>query len=218
MLEAPRLVAGFHDLAMVGETVEECGCHLRIAKHRRPFTESKVCRDDDRGALVEPADQVEQELTSGLGQRQIDEFIEDDEVEARKVIGHPTLLAVACLYFQPVNQVNDIVEASTCAVTDERTRNCNGEMALACSCAADKDDIALVGDKGAGGQLAHQGFIDGRICKIKVIDVFRQRQLGDSELVTNGACLLLSDFRLQEVTDKRGGSYCRLIPLPMTSS
>lgn len=55
----------------MGQAVEECCRHLGITKHRRPFAEGKVRRDDDRGALVEPADQVEEELTSGLRERQI---------------------------------------------------------------------------------------------------------------------------------------------------
>jgi hypothetical protein len=42
---------------------------------------------------------VEQELTTGLSERQIAKLIEDDEVEACEVIGHPTLLAVARFRF-----------------------------------------------------------------------------------------------------------------------
>jgi hypothetical protein len=34
---------------------------------------------------------MEQQLTTGLGKRQIAEFIEDDEVEAGEVIGKPPL-------------------------------------------------------------------------------------------------------------------------------
>jgi hypothetical protein len=66
----------------VGQAVEQCGCHLRIAEHRRPFAKGKVCGDDDRSALVEPVDQMEDELTTGLRERQITEFIEDNEAEA----------------------------------------------------------------------------------------------------------------------------------------
>ena len=34
------------------------------------------------GVLVEPADQVEEQLSAGLGKGQIAEFVEDDEVHA----------------------------------------------------------------------------------------------------------------------------------------
>ena len=106
---------------MVCQSVEERGRHLRIAEHRRPFAESEVRGHNDRGALVEPADQVEQELTSGPREGQIAEFIEDDEVEAREVIGYSTLLAAACFRFQAIDKINDIIEAPTRPVTDKRT-------------------------------------------------------------------------------------------------
>ena len=52
---------------MVGEPVEQRGGHLGVAEHGRPFAERQVGGDDDRGALVEPADEMEQELAAGLG-------------------------------------------------------------------------------------------------------------------------------------------------------
>ena len=57
--EAPTIVAGFHDIAMVSQAVEQCGGHLGVTKHAGPFTERKVGGDDDRRALVEPADEME---------------------------------------------------------------------------------------------------------------------------------------------------------------
>ena len=67
---------------MVGEPIEQRGGHLGVAEDGGPFTERQVGGDDDRGPLVEPTDQVEQELPAGLGEGQVSEFVEDDEVEA----------------------------------------------------------------------------------------------------------------------------------------
>ena len=59
VLEAPTLIAGLDDVAVVGETIEECGGHLWVAEHARPFAEGEIGGDDDRGAFVEPADEME---------------------------------------------------------------------------------------------------------------------------------------------------------------
>jgi len=75
VFEAPALVAGLDDIAMMSESVEQCGRHLRIAEDAWPFTECKIGRDDDRGSLVEAADHVEQQLSAGLGEGQITEFV-----------------------------------------------------------------------------------------------------------------------------------------------
>jgi hypothetical protein len=45
----------------VGEPVEQRGGHLGIAEHAGPFAEAEVGGDDDAGALVELAQQMEQQ-------------------------------------------------------------------------------------------------------------------------------------------------------------
>ena len=65
---------------MVSEAVEQRGRHFWIAKDARPFAEGEVGRDDDRGALIETADEMEQQLPAGLGEGEIAEFVEDDSL------------------------------------------------------------------------------------------------------------------------------------------
>jgi hypothetical protein len=71
--------AGLDDIAVVGQPIEQRGRHLGVAKHAWPFSEGQIGGDDDGGAFVEPADEVEQELTARLSKGQIAEFVEDDE-------------------------------------------------------------------------------------------------------------------------------------------
>ena len=52
VLEAPAVVAGLDDVAMVREPVEQSGGHLRIAEHGGPFAEGEVGGDDDRSAFI----------------------------------------------------------------------------------------------------------------------------------------------------------------------
>ena len=83
--EPPAFVAGLDDIAVVCEAVEECGGHLRITKDAGPFAEGEVGGDVNRGPLIEPADQVEEELTASLGEGQIAEFVEDNKDKPRRV-------------------------------------------------------------------------------------------------------------------------------------
>ena len=104
---------------MVGEAIEQCGRHLGIAEDAGPFAERQVGGDDDRGALVEPADQMEEQLPASLGEGQIAEFIEDDEVEPGEVVGDPALFAATMLGLQAVDQIDNVVEAAARAVADQ---------------------------------------------------------------------------------------------------
>jgi hypothetical protein len=40
--EAPALVIGFEDLAVMRQAVEQCGRHLRILRNAGPFTEFQI--------------------------------------------------------------------------------------------------------------------------------------------------------------------------------
>ena len=56
---------------------------------------------------------MEEELSSGLSERQITEFIEDDEVHSGQVIGEPTLPSVAGLGLEPVDEIDHVVKPAT---------------------------------------------------------------------------------------------------------
>ncbi len=60
---------------MMRQSVEERGRHLGVAEDGRPLPEGEVGGDDHRGAFVEPADQVEEQLPAGLGEGQVANLI-----------------------------------------------------------------------------------------------------------------------------------------------
>ena len=68
VLEAPTVVPGLDDVAVVGQTIEQRAGHFGVDKDARPFAEGEICRHDDGRALIELADQIEQQLTTGLCQ------------------------------------------------------------------------------------------------------------------------------------------------------
>lgn len=105
---------------------------------------------------------MEEQLAAGLREGQIAEFVENDEVEAGEIVGHATLFTCPGLGFQPVDQINDVEEAAAGAAPDEGTGDRDGEVGLAGPFAADQDNIALVGDEGARGQVFDQTFVDWR--------------------------------------------------------
>ena len=128
VLEAPALVAGLDDVAMMGQPVEQRRRHLGVAEHARPFAERQVRRHDHRGLLVEPTDQVEQQLPASLGERQVAEFVEDDEVLPAKIVGQPPLAPGPALGLKSVDQIDDIEEPASGAAADARAGDCDGEM------------------------------------------------------------------------------------------
>lgn len=60
-LEAIAVVASFQNVAAMGEAIEQGGGHLGVTKDARPFAEAQVGGDDDAGAFVELAQEVEEQ-------------------------------------------------------------------------------------------------------------------------------------------------------------
>jgi hypothetical protein len=127
-MRPPAFVAGLYDLAMVGQAIEKRCRHLGVAKDARPFGEGEVGGDDNRRALVKPADQMEEQLPTGLCKGQIAEFVQHDEVETGQVIRHAALSASPRFALQPIDQIDDIVESAPGSAADAGSRDGNGQM------------------------------------------------------------------------------------------
>src|SRR4029077_2700169 len=118
VFEAPGLVAGLDDFAVMGQAIEQRGRHLRVAEYARPVAEREIGGDNDRAAFVEPADQREEQGAASLSERQVAEFVEDDEVEPGQIIGKPSLPAGASFALQPIDEIDNSVKAASCASAD----------------------------------------------------------------------------------------------------
>ena len=116
---------------MMCQTIEERGRHLRVAKHTGPIAKGQIGCDDDGSALIEPADQMKEQLATGLSKRQIAEFVENDEVHAREVFGESPLPAGAGFALQPIDEIDDGIEAAPGAAADAGPRNRYGQVRLA---------------------------------------------------------------------------------------
>lgn len=61
---AVAVVAGFQNVAAVSEPIQERGCHLCVVEYLGPFGEAEIGGDDHAGALVEFAQEVEQQCSA----------------------------------------------------------------------------------------------------------------------------------------------------------
>ena len=131
IFETVTVIAGFDDVAMVGQAVEQRDGHLGVAEDLGPFTEGEIGGDNQAGALVEFAQQMEQQGAAGLRERQIAEFIENDQVDLHEPVGDLARLAVSFLLFQRVDELDSGEAAySEAMVSDGLHADGGGEMVL----------------------------------------------------------------------------------------
>src|SRR5436309_4822832 len=114
---------------------------------------------------------MKEQLTAGLSEGQIAEFVENDEVHAREIFGEPPLPAGAGLALQPIDEVDDGIETAPGAAADAGPRNRYGQMRLAGAGSTDQHGVALFGEKGAARQTPDQRLVDWRAGEVEVVDV-----------------------------------------------
>src|SRR6201993_4152203 len=112
---------------------------------------------------------MKEQLPAGLSEGQITEFVENDEVHAREILRQPPLPAGAGFALQPIDEVDDGIEAASGAAADAGPGNSYGQMRLAGAGSADEHSIALFGQKGAARQIADQCLIDRRAGEAEVV-------------------------------------------------
>src|SRR5580692_6654773 len=76
VLEAPTVIAGLDDVAMMRQAIEHGGGHPSVAEYLRPIGKSQIGGDQQRRVLVQFADQVEQQLATRLGEWQIAQLVD----------------------------------------------------------------------------------------------------------------------------------------------
>lgn len=119
---------------------------------------------------------MQQQLAAGLGE-QIAEFVENDEVETSQIVSEPSLASGARFGFEPIDAIDGGEEAPPRAGTNTPAGDGDCEMRFARFGSTDKDDVALLGNEGAAGEIAHQSFIDRRIFEGEVVNILGERQL-----------------------------------------
>ena len=93
-------------------------------------------------------------MAAGLGEREIAEFIEDDDVEASEIVGDASLSAGSTFGLELIDEIDGGEEPSARSGADAAARDGDSQMRLACAGPADQDDVALLGDEAAAGRIA----------------------------------------------------------------
>ena len=117
------------------------------------------------------------------------------------MIGQPALPAAAGLGLEAIDEIDDVVEAAAGAAADAASGNGDGQMGLAGAGPADQHGVALLGEEGPAGKIAHEGLVDRGAGELEVVEVLCQWQPGDGELVSDRTRLLLADLRGQQFAD-----------------
>ena len=145
----------------MGQPVEQCGRHLGIAEHARPFTEAEIGGDDNAGALMELAQEMEEQRAAGCTERQVAQLVQNDEIGMNEAIGDLPGSALCLLLIEGIDQFDGREEPNTFAVVLDGLHADGGrQMGFSCAGAADQNDVVGFVDELAAMELAHERLVD----------------------------------------------------------
>ena len=96
--------------------------------------------------------------------------VEHDEVHAVEMVGETALAFGAGLGFELVDEIDHVEEAAAGAAADAGAGDADGEVRLAGACAADRRQVALLGEEPAAGEVAHERLVDRRGVEGELVD------------------------------------------------
>lgn len=109
------------------------------------------------------------QLSAGLREGEIAEFVEHDEVEPAEQVGGASLAGAAGLGVELVDQVDDVEEPSAGAVSDAGPDDADGQVGFSRARAADQHEIALLLKERPARKVPHQGLVDRRAPEAELV-------------------------------------------------
>jgi len=191
----------------MGETVEQSRRHLRVAEHGGPFAKAQIGRDDDAGPLVELAQQMEEQRSAGGAERQVAQFVQDDEVRVGKPSRNLSGPSLKLFLFEGVDEFDGGEEPDALAVMfDGLDADRRGEVRLPRAGAADQDDVVCVLQKLAAVKLSYERLVDLAAGEVEAGKVAIVWEAGRLELVGGRSDFSVGRFRLQELRQDRNAA------------
>ena len=129
----------------MGPAIEQGGRHLGGAEHSGPLAEAQVGADDGAGALIELAEQVEEQGAAGGAERQVSELVQDHEIQPDQALGDLASPSLRLFLLQCIDEFDGREEPDLLAVMldglDTKRRR---DMGLAGSRTADQDNVVVL--------------------------------------------------------------------------
>ncbi len=102
---------------------------------------------------------MEQQLAAGLAERQIAEFVDDDDIVAQQRLGKPAAATGGLLLLELIDQIHQVEEPAACTAADDRRCHADTEVRFTRARATCRATPLMAGQ----GHDRMAGLADGRL-------------------------------------------------------
>jgi hypothetical protein len=169
-------------VAVVQQPIEDRRRHDWIGEHRSPLGDAPVRRDQHGAGLIAPADQLQEQMRRVGLERQVTEFIDDQQF----CLGVAEQLLIEPLFAVRLGEAGDQChrrrELDAVAGEDRFLAERDGEMRLADARRPEQQHVLAVGDPARGRQVAHLPRVDRRLrLEVEACQVLHCREVRELE-------------------------------------
>jgi hypothetical protein len=118
----------FQDVASVSEPVKQCTGESLGAKDLGPFLEGQVGGYHEAVMLIGPANDFEEQLGPGLGERDISQFIDDQEMESLELFMQSLKPFFLPALHELSDQIGGCIESNVSSLSTRRKRQGTDQM------------------------------------------------------------------------------------------
>lgn len=144
----------------MGEAVEQRRGDFGVAEDGGPFGEAEIGGDDNACALVEPAQQMEEQRPARGAEGQVSKLIQDDQIKACQVVSDLPGLAAHLFLLKGIDQLDGREEAHLFAMVFDGLDTEGGrDMRFPCARPPDQYDILGAIEEVTPVELPNQGLV-----------------------------------------------------------
>jgi hypothetical protein len=170
---------GFQDVASVSKPVKKSPGESLGAKDLGPFLEGQVGGHHEAMMLIGPADDLEEQFGSGLGEGNISEFIDDQEMESLELFMQSLQSFFLPALYELRDQVRGCVEVNVSALGTSGKRQGTDQMRFTGSGVSDDQHVFPFVEILSSQELPNQRLIDrGLSVEVIGIDGFNHGEIG----------------------------------------
>ena len=183
----------------MGQPIEQCAGEALVAECGRPLVEGQVGGDDCGAALIAGADQLEQQLSAGLGERHEAQFVDDQEFDS----GHLPLQAQQPALVPGLNHLMDDGggrdEAGFDAALAGGKAEPDGDVGLPHARRPKGDDVLPTADELAPGQVQDQLLVERRDgVEVEALQALDRREAGRLDASVDHARLPVEQLQFDQ--------------------
>ena len=189
----------------MGEAIQESAGEPFGAQHLDPVLERQIGCDDEAGALVSAADDIEEQFGTGLGEWDVAEFVEDEQIEPFELLDEALQVVIVTLFEHMGNQGGNPEKADSPALGAGGKAQGGGQVRLTGAGVTEKEHVFVLIDIFPAHEFTHERLVDrGLRFESEALEGLEHGKAGVFDPALGGPLLAFNELAFDQLQQESG--------------